>query len=76
MANGTDEWVNVGGNMVDEPQARLIFPGQHLFLPADAVGLAPVPGDPPPAPHSTAPSTPQPSDSPQRSWTTAYQADR
>ena len=76
LATGTDEWVDVGGRMVDEPQARLIFPGQHLFLPPDAVGQAPVPGDPPPAPHSHGIlSTAARPDSPPRSCATAYQAD-
>ena len=33
LATGVDKWVQINGRLIDEPQARLIFPGQTLFLP-------------------------------------------
>lgn len=52
---GADEWVQVNGRMIYERQARLIFPGETVYLPAS---WAPAPAaavsqpvkDPPPAP--------------------------
>ena len=34
LATGVDDWVQINGRLIDEPQARLIFPGQILYLPA------------------------------------------
>lgn len=33
LATGVDDWVQINGRLIDEPQARLIFPGQILYLP-------------------------------------------
>ena len=34
LATGVDDWVQINGRLIDEPQAKLIFPGQILYLPA------------------------------------------
>lgn len=71
---GVDEWVQVNGRKIDERQARLIYGGETVYLPASWAAINPTPvaaaatvKDPPTAPADpvgghphAAPSQPQP----------------
>ncbi len=43
LATGVDDWVQINGRLIDEPQARLIYPGQTLYLPAPAMASSQLP---------------------------------
>jgi DNA-binding SARP family transcriptional activator len=45
LATGVDDWAQINGRLIDEPQARLIFPGQILYLPVTG-GSVPHPARP------------------------------
>jgi DNA-binding SARP family transcriptional activator len=74
---GVDEWVQINGRMIDEREARLIYGGETVYLPASWVRIDPTPAaaagtvkDPPPTPADPAvgkpheaPDQPQPATS-------------
>jgi DNA-binding SARP family transcriptional activator len=41
--SGVDEWVQVNGRMIDEREARLIYGGETVYLPASWVRIDPTP---------------------------------